>query len=236
MDDRQCRPRTPASLLGGVVIIAIGVLLLLDQFDVIRFRDVSRYWPLALVVIGLMKLASGRDASTRIGGAILAGIGAALLAHKLGYLYLEWRLLGPVAIIGVGVWLLFRALHTRRQDEDPAARPAAVLNEWVVFGGGRLVSTAQDFRGGDVLAAFGGYELDLSKAALAGETAIIEATALFGGVEIRVPEDWNVVSKGVAILGGFEDKTIHPRPQLGVRRNELVIKGLAMFGGVEVKN
>jgi hypothetical protein len=53
-----------------------------------------------------------------------------------------------------------------------------------------------------------------------------------GGIEIVVPEDWQVVSRGVAFMGGFEDKT------RGVpdAKQRLVVKGLAIMGGVETKN
>jgi hypothetical protein len=53
-----------------------------------------------------------------------------------------------------------------------------------------------------------------------------------GGVEVRVPEDWTVETRGMAVLGGFEDKTRRPLDD----RRKLVVTGLAVLGGVEVKN
>jgi hypothetical protein len=63
----------------------------------------------------------------------------------------------------------------------------------------------------------------------------VEANAVFGGVEIWAPDNWDVVVHGAGILGGFEDKTHRP-PDDGVPRPRLIIRGSAVFGGVVVKN
>jgi hypothetical protein len=57
--------------------------------------------------------------------------------------------------------------------------------------------------------------------------------AMWGGIEIRVPDDWTVVSRVTPVLGGFDDKT---RPSPGAGAHRLVIRGFAIMGGIEVKN
>ena len=57
--------------------------------------------------------------------------------------------------------------------------------------------------------------------------------ALWGGIEIRVPPDWTVVSKITPILGGVDDKT---RPPQGASRHCLVLRGFVVMAGVEIKN
>ena len=61
---------------------------------------------------------------------------------------------------------------------------------------------------------------------------MIDVFVMWGGIEIRVPDDWEVVNRGSAFLGGFENKT-HPLPN-ATRR--LVVTGTAIMGGVEVKS
>lgn len=46
-------PRFPA---GPVVLIAIGVLFLLNTMDVLRFSALIRYWPVALIALGVYML------------------------------------------------------------------------------------------------------------------------------------------------------------------------------------
>ena len=56
---------------------------------------------------------------------------------------------------------------------------------------------------------------------------------MWGGIEIRVPDDWTVDLRGVPVLAGFVDKT---RPPAMATEKRLVIRGMALMGGVEIKN
>ncbi|HET8646769.1 MAG TPA: LiaF domain-containing protein, partial [Vicinamibacteria bacterium] len=102
-----------------------------------------------------------------------------------------------------------------------------------LLGGVKRISRATDFPGGSCSAMLGGCEIDLREAAMPeGRTAVLDTLALMGGVEVRVPDDWSVETRGMAVLGGFEDKTRRPLDD----RKKLVVTGLAVMGGVEVKN
>ena len=93
--------------------------------------------------------------------------------------------------------------------------------------------SSQEFTGGEASAIMGGISLDLRQAKIKNDEAVLDVFAFWGGVEIRVPEDWHVVVQAVPLLGGFEDKTFHPKSGTNKR---LVIKGYAIMGGAEVKN
>jgi len=62
--------------------------------------------------------------------------------------------------------------------------------------------------------------------------AVFDIFVMWGGAEIKVPEDWEVVTRGVPVLGGFVDNTRH----IAGAQKRLVITGMAIMGGVEVKN
>jgi hypothetical protein len=110
---------------------------------------------------------------------------------------------------------------------------ASVLHEFAFMGGGDRVVRSQDFRGGEVTAIMGGFHFDLRSAAMAGDSATIEIFTLWGGVDFRVPEDWNVVVQGVPILGVF---TTTGRPVNAAPASKtLILSGTAIMGGVEVK-
>jgi len=52
--DLRGRPGTfPA---GALALIALGAILLLDTMGVVRLRDIARYWPVLLIVLGVWKL------------------------------------------------------------------------------------------------------------------------------------------------------------------------------------
>ncbi len=105
--------------------------------------------------------------------------------------------------------------------------------ELVVFAG-RDASGGEEFTGAEATTVFGGYKLDLRDAHIPTGRAVIDMTTVFGGAQIIVPDDWNVVMAGHAIFGAFEDKTRHPEP--GTLTDELIVRGSTIFGGVQVRN
>ena len=83
---------------------------------------------------------------------------------------------------------------------------------------------------------FGGIEIDLRRAASTRPEILLEANAMFGGIEIRVPETWNVTVRGAGIFGGYEDKTLDSRAAPDAKQPHLVVNGFAIFGGVTIQN
>jgi hypothetical protein len=80
-------------------------------------------------------------------------------------------------------------------------------------------------------------KVDMRSAGLGlGRSATVDCTASFGGIEFRIPETWRVVWEGAAAFGAFHDKTVPPRPEVGVTPPTLVLTGQAAFGGIEVRN
>jgi hypothetical protein len=57
-------------------------------------------------------------------------------------------------------------------------------------------------------------------------------------VELRVPDCWYVHSRSLPVFGGFEDKTRQSSPTdtSGAKRKTLVVTGVVVFGGVEIRN
>ena len=85
------------------------------------------------------------------------------------------------------------------------------------------------------MAIFGGIELDLRGATTTLEELEIEANAVFGGIELIVPDTWDITVRGSGVLGGYVDKTHRVPTTIGVKRPHLTIRGGAVFGGVTVK-
>jgi predicted membrane protein len=108
-----------------------------------------------------------------------------------------------------------------------------VLSATAVLGGVKRLNNSQDFRGGDATAIMGGCEIDLRAASITvPHEPVLEVFAMWGGIQIRVPPDWTVVSRVDPILGGFEDKTAQPKDE----SKRFVVRGTVVMGGVEVKN
>jgi hypothetical protein len=105
----------------------------------------------------------------------------------------------------------------------------------------------REISGGELVSVFGSIEIDFRGANIAltvpADTnaapvrrAEIEATAVFGSVEIRVPQTWRVVKNGTGVFGSYEDKTLPSRPEPGVEQPTLFIHGGAVFGSVTIES
>jgi predicted membrane protein len=240
MANEHIRTRTsPASqVVIGLLVVAFGVLFLLDNLNIIYLRHVIFFWPLAFVMSGLVALFSDGPRSGRITGIVLIAIGVAMTLNRLGYYYIGWRTVWPLVMIGVGGLILWRTIGGGRVvhlKTDPYAKDDAkadnVVDITAILGGfERRVSTS-DFRGGEITAIMGGCSLDLREAVLVNE-AVIHVSAIWGGITIKVPPDWTVILQGTPVMGGFTEKTARPPDS----RKRLVVSGYAIMGGVEVRN
>ena len=238
-------------MIAGTLLIGLGVLFTLDNFGVVSAGDIFRYWPLFLVGLGLLKIVQSRLPEQRIGGAVLLGIGALLLLRSLHVISFHLRDVWPILLVIRGALMVWRSMgrrdpgavlaSARRQLPESESAPAAdgyVLNEFAFLGGGERIIRSHDFRGGEVTAIMGGFNIDLRGAGISGEEAVLEVFTLWGGVEIRVPEDWVVELQAQPILGGISETTAGPGappPVASAPRKRLVIRGTAIMGGVEVK-
>jgi predicted membrane protein len=236
-------------LIFGVIILLVGVTLLFDQLGIISAEHVFRFWPMILVVFGLFNVFGCSNRSRHVWGGVLILMGVLLQLEELGISRVGIQTVWPIFIIGIGVVLVMQAFRggggkaswvdgwrdTWKQHMD-ASTSDARLNSLNVFGGGATRVSARNFQGGDILAIFGGFEIDFSKADIEGEEAVLEVITMFGGGELRVPENWNVTVNRISLLGGYSDKTHHPLPGGTVPVKKLIIRGISMFGGLSIKN
>lgn len=229
---------TSGVLIGGIIVL-VGLGLLLDNLGIVRIHDVWRFWPVVLVIWGVSRLLESRSAAGYVWGGLVALVGAVFLLDNFHILIFEFEpfdLIWPLLIIGFGVSLLLKAMDRRRYLDGVPPSTGSDLGHWVIFSGVKRRIETQDFKGGDIVAIFGGVNIDLRRANIAGDRAVIDVNALFGGVDIRVPDTWRVSIKGMGIFGAFEDKSVPPRPDPNVKTPELILSGSAVFGGVKVDN
>lgn len=232
MEDRldiQSGFRLTPRLVVGLFVALAGGLLLLDNLGLVDAYDYLRFWPVALLLIGATKIWQKQGVGF---GVFLLVLGTWLLLDNLGLAELDSDLLIPALILLLGLHLLWKELtwRSRRQDRTD---PRDEVHSFVMLGGMKHVVTSRAFRGGSANAILGGVTIDLRQAELDGGRALIDTFAWWGGVDIFVPEHWELVFQGVPILGAFEDLT---RQTLGEDPPQLVIRGVALMGGVEVRN
>jgi predicted membrane protein len=225
------------SFASGGLIVFVGVVLLLDHMGVISAAGLWRFWPMILILGGILKIL---NECSRVLGIVMLVAGIFLQLGQFNLVRVTWDLIWPMAIIGVGVLLIWSTLQARKAGiggkVDMPTGPG-VLNEIAIFSGVEKRIMGKNFSGGRMVAIFGGIEIDLWQAEMEGDEAVLQIDAIFGGVEIRVPDTWLVSSHGQGIFGGYSDSThLRPPTDPSQPRKTLVLRGMAVFGGVEIRN
>ena len=234
----------------GVILIAIGLIMILEKLNLIpeSVSHVLLSWKMLLVGIGVLSLIAGN----RTGGIILILIGGFFMIPELFDIPDELReIYKPLILVAIGAALLLRqrgipfpTIHSSvigdaplEAEKIPNDNTHNTFDDFVIFGGREIFINSQAFAGGKATSIFGGMEFDMRKASLAPGGAVIDCVSVFGGCEFKIPMDWNVRNEVTTLFGAFTDKR-------GDTYNEryydpskiIVIKGVAIFGGIEVKH
>ena len=240
------------SFIFGALIVAAGVVLLLDQQGLINAdRVFSYFWPVVLVAAGTTMLIDCRGRGGRgIWGICLLAIGGLLVLENLGVAHIRFDTIWPLIIIGVGVLMIWQAAGPRiRPDGTTRAQWPEIFNRWskvgspdadfngvAILGGFKRRITSKHFKGGSVLSVMGGFQIDLRQADMEGDSATIEAMSFMGGGEIKVPEAWLVSMEGISLFGAFVDETDQQPATVPGTQKRLIMKGMSLMGGIVVKN
>jgi len=251
------RGNNKGRVMGGLVLVLIGVALLAYKMNAIFLPYWVFSWQMLLIVIGLF--IGFRHSFRKPAWLVLVVIGAVFLIDDflpgISFRNYFW----PILIIGIGLWVIlkpkrdFRPHHVPgiptmpprgvNKDgsvtasplwEDAAYTGDDYVNSTAIFGGVKRNILSKNFKGGEVVSVFGGSELNFSQADIQ-HPVVLDTTQIFGGTSLVIPPHWEVRSEVVAILGGVSDK----RMMLpgGYDPNKvLIIKGTALFGGLDIKS
>jgi hypothetical protein len=146
-------------------------------------------------------------------------------------------LLGLLTVAGLAIPPLaaYREKIRRAADgETSFDETADELDFALIFDGLEARSRAGAFRGGDILAWYGGGTLDLRGATLDPAGARLRLRAIFGGLDIVVPTTWRVEVHSRAILGGVGDMT--DQSTAAPDAPTLVVDALAVMGGASIRS
>ncbi|MFC6731926.1 hypothetical protein [Haladaptatus sp. DYSN1] len=223
------RRRLSGQLLTGGVLIVIGLLLLVQTTGLYDTGRIWQFVPSVFVLIGLWAIVRSRLRNL-VGPLVLivvAGTVQLLVLDVLSEAVIgQWWPLGLI-LIGGGI-----VVSRYRRRNIPVERLNR-LDAMVLFGGveRRLASPA--FIGGDVMTVFGGADIDLRDAQLAGP-ATLNVITLFGGAEFRVPPEWDVRLEVLPVLGAIEDSRMRHPVAEDRETPDLVVTGFVAFGGIEI--
>ena len=219
-------------LIIGLAILAIGLLWTLDNLDILESEPITQWWPAVIIAVGLIRFLDPQKNKVTSGIITLVGLG--ILLDTLDIWDFDPGDFFPLLIAIVGAKLVFDVFRRKSLILPPGAEPDATVHAFAFMSGVGRRSSAAAFRGGDANAIMGGVELDLRGANIAdGEEAVLDNFAFWGGIDVRVPENWRVVSQVMPLMGAYVDKTAGRGATAGP---VLIMRGAAIMGGIEVKN
>ncbi len=215
----------------GVILVIVGFILIATNFNMFPFglRHIVFSWQALLILIGLFFLLS-REAN--VTGWILIGIGGFFLIPRLWDMPWGWHeLFWPAMLLGLGAVLIVRGVA---RHKEPIDNSPDYFDDVSIFGGGDRVVSSQNFKGGRLTAIFGGSKYNMTHAQLAKGRNVIDIFTMFGGCKFIIPAEWDIRIEVSSIFGGFSDKRSLYKDMPRDPSRELIIKGVAIFGGGDV--
>jgi predicted membrane protein len=211
-------------LVVGIFFTLLGVLMTLDNLELADADRFLAYWPVVFIAIGIVKL---RDRRGKLPAVIAIAAGALLLPFTADWVRMDLFDFWPVALIVAGMAIVAHAFGF----SAPAFSSGSSSTIWAIFSMRREAVDTRTYSGGRIVAFMGGCELDLTKAGLEQGPVELEVIVMWGGVEIKVPDGWEVSGNTVPIMGAAEIRT---KSKPG--GHKLIVNGLAIMGGIDIKS
>ena len=225
---------------GGRVLVGLALVIIGGAFLVGNLTDWeipwASWWPVFIIAAGLWNFRP----KSWLTGLIITALGVFFLLSTLDVWDYSigdvWRL-WPVILILVGARILFWRRKKRSRRDPQYVSDESVpgeVNVTSVFGSASRKVIDRNVSGGQIVSIFGSTKINMADAGLADGGATLDVSAVFGGAEFRVPENWNVDIQTTNFLGGVEDK--RARPPAGASGDRLTLTGVCLFGGIEVES
>lgn len=222
------------NVLWGIVLIAVGVIIALHAFgvaDINIFFD--GWWTLFIIVPCTVGLFTEHEKTGNLIG-ILIGVFLLLCCRGILGFDMLWKLAVPVIIIVIGLKLILGSIFANKSAEvmqKLKENGTELKSGAAVFSGNNMDFTGEVFDGAELNAVFGGVKCDLRNAVI-NKDCVINACAVFGGIEIFVPDSINVKINSNSIFGGVSDKKHNNSKD---NAYTLYVNATCIFGGTEIK-
>ncbi len=221
----------------GILLVILGGFLIANAFEILpyKLKDIFWSWEMLLIVIGVFSLVNNQS---KVIGIVLISLGTFFMFENFwDFPYYVREAFWPSVVVVFGLYLILsppRYFKNRKERNREDSRD--FIDEVIIFGGSEKMVTSNEFKGGRATSIFGGSKINLMNSELAVGENILDTFSMFGGTTIIVPAGWNVRVEVASIFGGFSDKRQRMPNLVFDQEKVLLIKGLAIFGGGEVKS
>lgn len=226
------RSRFPIS----VILIVIGTLLLFGNFEIFRvgwlLEMLTLYWPSIFIVSGIVRI---RTRNTRKFSGALQDllIGVVLQMLLLGALPGDLSHYWPVALITIGLWLVFiqpRNTSVERLIEDDRMRVSHLLR------GSRVIVRSPSFEGGSLSATMSLVQCGLQHSKAGTRFMHLDCALRMSSVVLYVPESWRVTPELRTTHASVQDKRALGNPPENGNAPELLLEGSMLLASLEIRD
>lgn len=221
-----------SNLLWGLVFIAVGVIIGLNALDITDINIFfDGWWTLFIIVPCFIGLFRDEDKSGNLIGLV---IGVCLLLGCIDIVEFSiiWKLMVPAILVMIGLSFIFKdTINSKVKREIKKLNKTDAKEYCSCFSGQTINFDNEEFMGCSISAIFGGVKCDLRNAIIKNDV-VINATSIFGGITIYVPEGVNVKITSTSIFGGVSDERKNITKD---NKHTIYIDTTSMFGGIEIK-
>lgn len=224
--------KTFKNLFLGIFFIAVGIIFALNTIgitDIDIFFD--GWWSLFIIVPSFLSLIADRDKSGAIIGLVL-GVSLLLAAQNVIEYSSIIKLILPLILVIIGIKLILSTVFKKAGKNNNFIQQTLAGKEYsAVFSGHELKFDNEIFEGATLNAVFGGIDCDIRNAIIENDV-FIKASAVFGGIDIILPDNVNVKTKTSALFGGVSEKK---KRQCIEGAKTVYINADTIFGGIDIK-
>lgn len=222
------------SIILGILLIAVGGLLALNALGITEI-DIffDGWWTLFIIVPCAVSLFTKHEKADNIFG-ILLGVFLLLCCQDVIEFSVLWKLFVPAVIVFIGLKMLFSGVSSGNKANEILKKlkekSENLKTSYATFGGCDINYDGEIFEGTELNAIFGGIKCDLRNAVIENDCAI-KIYAVFGGVDVLVPEGVNVKIASNSLFGGVSNKTSSHAKEAPT----VYINATCLFGGADIK-
>lgn len=224
-----------SNLIWGLLFILIGLFIGLNTLDIVSFNIFfDGWWALIIIIPCLIGLINNEDKTGDIIGLL---IGVALLLNAQGIISFDiiWKLAAPLILVIIGLSIILEGNKDSKTNvviKKINSNDNEKTSVCSAFSSQNIKLNKEKINNLELNAIFGGIEYDLRNGVIK-EDIVINATAIFGGIDIIVPDDVNVKIKSTSIFGGTSNKKQLMDDK--EKKHTIYINASCVFGGVDIK-
>ncbi|HHV12727.1 MAG TPA: cell wall-active antibiotics response protein [Clostridiales bacterium] len=228
------------NVLWGLFFVVVGIGIAGNVLNLWDFNLFFNGWWTFFIIIPcfISMIQSGFGIASTIG--FIFGV-LLFVSCNVKLKFSVWELIIPVILIFIGIRILLQNVLRRRprltnQDGDftgasGGAYTGAAKSDYNATFSSNRIHVTDVFAGTDLNAIFGALVLDLRDAQIMNDVEI-NATTVFGGIDIYLPAGVNIRVNNVPVFGGVSNKS-NQYAQPGAPT--IYLNSTCMFGGIDIK-